>query len=63
MPSEAFKQHTIKHMIEIVQMRILQETGKEIRITPPVTEEEHAKLKEMYDKALEKYGKSNKSKS
>lgn len=63
MPSEAFKQHTIKHMISIVQMRILQETGKEIRITPPETEEDLAKLKVMYDKALEKYGKSNKSES
>lgn len=53
--SEEFQRLQIKHQITIVQLRIYQETGKTVKIETPTTEEDKFKLKEMYDKALEKY--------
>lgn len=53
--SEAYKQFLIKHMMEVVQIRLQQETKKLIEIPYPVTEEDKVKLKELYDRSLAKY--------
>lgn len=59
--SEAYKQFNTKHMIEVVELRIFNETGKIVKITPPQTPEDHEKLEVMYNRALAKYGENNKS--
>lgn len=61
--SEAYKQFNIKHMIEVVELRIFNETGKIVKINYPQTPEDHEKLEVMYNRALAKYGENNKSES
>jgi len=53
--SEYLKWHTIKHMIECVEIRLHQETGKIIKLRWPETDKDKAELKKMYDRALSKY--------
>lgn len=50
-----FSTQTIKHMIEVVEHAIRNNTNQNIKVPWPETEDDKAKLKEMYDRALAKY--------
>lgn len=51
--SPEFKQHHITHMMQVVQTRIYNRTGKNISIQTPTTKEELEKLEAMYYETLE----------
>lgn len=55
--SEDFKQKTIQHMMEVIQLKIYNKHEQVIMMKYPETEEEKAKLVEMYNRALETIGK------
>lgn len=55
--SEEYKKQTTLHMMEVVETKIWNKTGKKIEVKFPETDEEKLKLQEMYDSVIANIGK------